>query len=80
MSFCRSVYPEPAVAAFPIVEPATATSRSVAFVVVTDEVCKLVVLVEPDPLAVWSTLQVRPEYSAMYKSESPPVLVSVAVT
>ena len=72
----------PAVATPPVEEPPTATNKSVAFVVVADDVCRRVVFEPPvsDPLALWSTLQVTPEYSAMYKFESPVLSESVAVT
>jgi hypothetical protein len=67
-----------------VVAPATATSRSFAFVVVIEDVCSSVVG-EPavsDPLVLWSTLQVAPEYSAMYRLESAPLpgFESAAVT
>jgi hypothetical protein len=67
----------------PVEAAPTATRRSDAFVVVTEDVDSEVVAVPSvkDPLALWSTLQVKPEYSAIYKFESPPLpLESAAVT
>ena len=83
LPFCRRWYPDPAVATPPSAAAPTATSRSLAFVLVADDVCSMVVAVPAvnDPLALWSTVHVRPEYSAMYKLESAlPLLPSVAVT